>query len=172
MTEQISLDLTLEELKIIDKYIELNDDTRQLFDKIRSAYPKSPVEVAYNDWCGEYPPTDPYSTNFNHTFWYAFQKGYNAGVENSNDFATPKNIVDKPKEKKSETLTDKDDIELYNPDEFIVNDIKMFHYEVMDSGKHVWAALYLDNGRIGHLNIFSDCDKLNVRYEEWNEMVC
>ena len=46
MTEKISLNLTLEELEIIDKYIELNDDTRQLFDKIRSAYPKSPVEAA------------------------------------------------------------------------------------------------------------------------------
>ena len=63
-----------------------------------------------------------------------------------------------------------EDIELYNPDEFIVSDIKMFHWEVMDPGKHVWAALYLDNGRIGHLNIFSDCDKLSVRYEEWSKI--
>ena len=62
-----------------------------------------------------------------------------------------------------------EDIELYNPDEFIVNDIKMFHWEVMDPGKHVWAALYLDYGRIGHLNIFSDCGKLSVRYEEWDK---
>jgi len=63
-----------------------------------------------------------------------------------------------------------EDIELYNPDEFITNDIKSFHYEVMDPGKHVWAALYLDNGRIGHLNIFSDCGKLSVRYEEWDKL--
>ena len=40
MTEQISLNLTLEELEIIDKFVELDDNTRQLFDKIRSAYPK------------------------------------------------------------------------------------------------------------------------------------
>jgi hypothetical protein len=39
MTE-ITLKLTLEELKIIDKYVELNDETRPLFDKIRNAYPK------------------------------------------------------------------------------------------------------------------------------------
>ena len=63
-----------------------------------------------------------------------------------------------------------EDIELYNPDEFIVNDIKMFNWEVMDPGKHVWAALYLDNGRIGHLNIFSDGGKLSVRYEEWDKL--
>lgn len=39
MTE-ITLKLTFEELKIIDKYVELNDETRPLFDKIRNAYPK------------------------------------------------------------------------------------------------------------------------------------
>jgi hypothetical protein len=40
MTEKISLNLTIEELEIIDKYVELNDETRPLFDKIRNAYPK------------------------------------------------------------------------------------------------------------------------------------
>ena len=176
MTEKISLNLTLEELEIIDKCVELTDSTRQLFDKIRKAYPKSPVEVAYKRVFGDYPPTTPSVSNYGDNRWIDFQSGYSCGygdgLENSNNFAISKKIIDKPKEKQSKTLTDKDDIELYNPDEFIVNDIKMFHYEVMDSGKHVWAALYLDNGRIGHLNIFSDCDKLNVRYEEWNEMVC
>jgi hypothetical protein len=39
MTE-ITLKLTLEESKLIDKYVELNDETRPLFDKIRNAYPK------------------------------------------------------------------------------------------------------------------------------------
>ena len=39
MTE-ITLKLTFEELKIIDKFVELNDETQPLFDKIRKAYPK------------------------------------------------------------------------------------------------------------------------------------
>ena len=39
MTE-ITLKLTFEELKIIDKFVELNDETRPLFDKIKNAYPK------------------------------------------------------------------------------------------------------------------------------------
>ena len=39
MTE-ITLKLTIEELKIIDKFVELNDETRPLFDKIQNAYPK------------------------------------------------------------------------------------------------------------------------------------
>ncbi len=59
-----------------------------------------------------------------------------------------------------------EDIEKYNPDEFIVNDIKSFHYEVMDPGKHIWAAFSLQNGRTGHLNIFSNGGKLETRYEE------
>jgi hypothetical protein len=40
MTE-ITLKLTFEELKALDKYVELNDETRPLFDKIKNAYPKS-----------------------------------------------------------------------------------------------------------------------------------
>ena len=61
-----------------------------------------------------------------------------------------------------------EDKELYNPDEFIVNDIKSFNYEVMDKN-HIWAAFYLENGRIGHLNIFSNGGKLETRYEEWDK---
>ena len=62
-----------------------------------------------------------------------------------------------------------EDIEKYNPDEFIVNDIKMFHYEVMDKN-HIWAAFSLQNGRTGHLNIFSNGGKLETRYEEWSKL--
>ena len=104
MTEKISLNLTLEELEIIDKYIELNDDTRQLFDKIQKAYPKSPVEAAYKRVFGEYPPTDPSVHNFDDNQWFAFQKGYSCGygdgLENSNE------KTKKPVEKQSKTLTD------------------------------------------------------------------
>ena len=40
MTETITLNLTLDELKQIDKYVELNIETQTLFDKIRKAYPE------------------------------------------------------------------------------------------------------------------------------------
>ena len=69
----------VEELEIIDKYIELNDDTRQLFDKIQKAYPKSPIEAAYKRVFGEYPPTDPSVHNFDDNQWFAFQNGYSCG---------------------------------------------------------------------------------------------
>jgi len=81
MTEKISLELTLEELEIIDKYIELNNDTRELFDKIRSAYPKSPEEKAYKRWYGNYPPTTPSVSNFEDNRWKSFQIGYKAAKE-------------------------------------------------------------------------------------------
>jgi hypothetical protein len=64
---------------------------------------KSPVEEAYKRVFGAYPPTDPSVHNFDDNQWFAFQKGYSCGygdgLENSNDFAIPKKIVDKPEEK-------------------------------------------------------------------------
>jgi len=57
---------------------------------------------------------------------------------------------------------------LYNPDEFLLDNIKSYHYEVMDEGHHVWMAFYLENGNTGHLNIFLNDGKINTRYEEWN----
>jgi len=81
MTEKISLNLTLEELEIIDKYIELNDNTRQLFDKIREVYPKSPEEKAYKRWYGNYPPTTTSDSNFEGNRWKSFQIGYKAAKE-------------------------------------------------------------------------------------------
>ena len=99
MTNTITLKLTFEELEQIDKYIELNDSTRQLFDKIQKAYPKSPVETAYKRVFGEYPPTD-----FDDNQWFAFHRGYSCGygdcLEKSNEKS--KN----PVEKQSKTLTD------------------------------------------------------------------
>ena len=96
MTEKISLNLTLEELEIIDKYIELNDDTRQLFDKIRSAYPKSPVEAAYKDWWGEYPGTENWTSDA--TRWQGFQAGY----EFAYAISTAKEVMEKVQEEQEE----------------------------------------------------------------------
>jgi hypothetical protein len=45
MTEKITLELTLNELKTIDKYVVLNDETKPLFEKIKSVYPKPKMIV-------------------------------------------------------------------------------------------------------------------------------
>ena len=58
MTDKIILELTLDELKLIDKYVELNDETQSVFDKIKYAYPQPKMilqqegdyaVVSYND---------------------------------------------------------------------------------------------------------------------------
>jgi hypothetical protein len=79
----ITLNLTLKELQQIDKFVEINDDTLSVLTKIKDAYPsqKSPVEEAYKDWWGEYPPTTPSVDNYEDTRWRAFQMGYNASQE-------------------------------------------------------------------------------------------
>jgi len=30
-------------------------------------------------------------------------------------------------------------------------------------------AFYMEDGRIGHLNIFTKCGKIKTRYEEWDD---
>lgn len=55
---------------------------------------------------------------------------------------------------------------LYNPDEFLLDDIKAYHYEEM-SPEHKWMSFSWEDGRIGHLNIFLKDGKLETRYEEW-----
>ena len=58
MNEKVALLLTIDELKLIDKYIELNDETQSVFDKIKDAYPQPTMNlqqegdyavVSYND---------------------------------------------------------------------------------------------------------------------------
>ena len=63
-----------------------------------------------------------------------------------------------------------EDKEIYNPDEFTLDNIKMYHYEVM-SPDHKCMAFYFENGKIGHLNIFLKNGKIETRYEEWDEIV-
>lgn len=88
MTDKITLELTLDELKLIDKYVELNDETQNVFDKIKYAYPQPKMTfdqsgeftiVSYNYklYCRfEYHNSGNFS-------WYRTQdvpKGYVTGV--------------------------------------------------------------------------------------------
>lgn len=45
MTEPITLNLTLKELKLIDKYVEYNEETKEVFGKIKSAYPQIKMKL-------------------------------------------------------------------------------------------------------------------------------
>lgn len=74
MTETFTLELTLDELHMLDKYVEYCEETKEFFEKLKNAYPpqKSPVEEAYKDWCGEYPSGGPSED----AKWGAFLAGY------------------------------------------------------------------------------------------------
>ena len=48
-----------------------------------------------------------------------------------------------------------------NPDEIVVEDIKMFHMEMMDDG-FMWIGIYHNNGQIDHLNITAKGKKLST----------
>jgi hypothetical protein len=51
MTEPITLNLTLDELKMIDKYVEWNKETHELFEKIKSAYPQPKMNFLFDGKC-------------------------------------------------------------------------------------------------------------------------
>ena len=75
MTEKFTLELTLDELHMLDKYVEYCEETKEFFDKLKNAYPKpkSPAEEAYKRCYGEYPSG---STSSENAKWDAFLRGY------------------------------------------------------------------------------------------------
>jgi len=62
----------------------------------------------------------------------------------------------------------KDSQMLINPDEFLLDNVNSYHYEVMEEGQHVWMGFYMADGKIGHLNIFLNDGKICTRYEEFD----
>lgn len=47
-----------------------------------------------------------------------------------------------------------------NPDEIVLEDLKMFHMESMNE-RTLWVGCYTKNGKIYHLNISANGDKLD-----------
>ena len=50
-----------------------------------------------------------------------------------------------------------------NPDEFVLEDVKMVHWENMDTDVY-WCGIYLNDGSIFHLHIGGD--NLRVNYSD------
>ena len=61
----------------------------------------------------------------------------------------------------SEDRTDFPKQETKNPDEIIVQDIEMFHMEMMNDDA-MWIGITRKNGQIDHLNITTKGNKLSV----------
>ena len=57
-----------------------------------------------------------------------------------------------------------------NPDEIVLENVKMVHYEVMEQGKSVWLGIYLNNGKMYHLNIGGDNMWVNYSDETDDEL--
>lgn len=55
-----------------------------------------------------------------------------------------------------------------NPDEIVLEDVKMFHLESMNE-RSLWVGVYTQNGKTYHLNIHADGDRL--RYY-WSDETC
>jgi len=55
-----------------------------------------------------------------------------------------------------------------NPDEIVLEDVKMFHLESMNE-RSLWVGVYTQDGKIYHLNISAVGDKL--RYW-WSDETC
>jgi hypothetical protein len=82
MTDKITLELTLEELKLLDKYVEYGEETKELFDKVKQAYPQPRMEyqesgtvdkVEYNGHTYLRIMYD-YSTSFGGVWWKQIER--------------------------------------------------------------------------------------------------
>jgi hypothetical protein len=52
-----------------------------------------------------------------------------------------------------------------NPDEIVLEDVKMFHLESMNE-RALWIGVYTQNGKTYHLNISGDGDKLTYWWSD------
>jgi hypothetical protein len=57
------------------------------------------------------------------------------------------------------------DDRIKNPDEIVLENVKLFHLESM-APEHLWASAYCEDGRIFHLNIFAKGGKLTYYWSE------
>ena len=55
-----------------------------------------------------------------------------------------------------------------NPDEIVLEDVKMFHLESMNE-RTLWVGVYTQNGKTYHLNISANGDKLKYW---WSDETC
>ena len=66
-----------------------------------------------------------------------------------------------------------------NPDEIVLENVRMVHYETMEEGRAVWLGIYMNDGKMYHMNIGGDNLYVNYSYEgndpnitewaKWNE---
>ena len=103
---------------------------------------KTPVEEAFKDWMGVYPPTNPSVDNIFDIRWRAFQMGYNAAYEEK--------VAQEPEEEPEElkTLYQMLDDKKHHPDTCVF---------ICDIVKN-WMSQYTHNVMTGeYLNGYEEC---------------
>ena len=144
MTDKITLELTLQELKTIDKYVVLNDETKPLFEKIKSAYPK-PKMIVENKGYFEI-------VSYNDSIYYYLH--YPTGSHWF--FKNDENL---------EHITDKETIELLNNAWFKdYNEV----VELAKPAEEVFDRLEDKYEKYGETSYISD-EVVNSLIEEWKE---
>jgi hypothetical protein len=78
----------MEGQKMTETIQQLKEDIALLQMKLQKLEEKSPVEEAYKEVYGRYPPTSPSVSNYEDNQWSAFQNGYEA--------AQKENVVEEP----------------------------------------------------------------------------
>jgi len=56
-----------------------------------------------------------------------------------------------------------------NPDEFVLEDVKLFHWENLDTDVY-WCGIYLNDGKIFHLHIGGDNLRVSLSDETPDEL--
>ena len=103
---------------------------------------KSPVEEAFKDWMGVYPPTNPSVDNIFDIRWRAFQKGYDAAYEEK--------VAQEPEEEPEELKTLH---QLFHETVWIVPDCDEFCGIVKE-----WLSQYTHNVMTGeYLKGYEEC---------------
>ena len=58
---------------------------------------------------------------------------------------------------------------IQNPDEFVLEDVKMVHWENMNENSY-WCGIYLNDGKIYHLHIGGDNLRISLSDETPDEL--
>jgi len=79
LSEPVQYETPMTEIEEVKAQIKVLQSKLSFLEELEKT--KSPVEEAYKDWMGVYPPTNPSVDGIDDIRWRAFQMGYNASKE-------------------------------------------------------------------------------------------
>jgi hypothetical protein len=79
MDEPVQYETPMTEIEEVKAQLKVLEKKLSFLEELEKT--KSPVEEAFKDWMGVYPPTNPSVDNIFDIRWRAFQMGYNAAYE-------------------------------------------------------------------------------------------